>query len=139
MAEQVEFVPAGFRVIRHVRPQLACSYRDAIAQAPAPTRTIERCIAGPGLLTHILVAQFACHVQLYRQAVIHARERVDLDRALLASWIGPTSALLRRSVHDVRRHVPTASKLHADDLWIPVLAPGNGQTQAGPSVNLWAR
>lgn len=30
VAEQLEFVPASFRVIRHVRPKLACSCCDAI-------------------------------------------------------------------------------------------------------------
>jgi len=50
VSEQLEFVPASFRVIRHVRPKLACGRCDAIVQAPAPSRPIERGIAGPGLL-----------------------------------------------------------------------------------------
>jgi transposase len=61
VAEQLEFVPASFRVIRHVRPKLACACCDAIVQEPAPSRPIERGIAGPGLLAHILVAKFADH------------------------------------------------------------------------------
>lgn len=95
VAEQLKFVPASFRVIRHVRPKLTCSCCDAIVQAPAPSRPIERGIAGPGLLAHILVAKFADHLPLYRQSVIYAREGVALDRALLASWVGAASALLR--------------------------------------------
>lgn len=85
MAEQLEFVPASFRVIRHVRPKLACGCCDAIVQAPAPSRPIARGIAGPGLLAHVLVAKFADHLPLYRQSVIYAREGVELDWALLAS------------------------------------------------------
>ena len=81
VAEQLEYVPASFRVIRHVRPKLACACCDAIVQAPAPSRPIERGIAGPGLLAHILVAKFADHLPLYRQSVIYAREGVDLGRA----------------------------------------------------------
>jgi transposase len=96
VAEQLEFVPASFRVIRHVRPKLACGCCDAIVQAPAPSRPIERGIAGPGLLAHVLVAKFADHLPLYRQSVIYAREGVDLDRALLARWVGAASALLPR-------------------------------------------
>ena len=134
VAEQLEFVPASFRVIRHVRPKLACACCDAIVQAPAPSRPIERGIAGPGLLAHILVAKFADHLPLYRQSVIYAREGVDLDRALLASWVGAASALLRPLVDAVRRHVLAASKLHADDTPIPVLAPGNGKTK---TARLW--
>ena len=66
VAEQLEFVPASFRVIRHVRPKLACGCCDTIVQAPAPSRPIARGIAGPGLLAHVLVAKFADHLPLYR-------------------------------------------------------------------------
>jgi len=134
VAEQLEYVPASFRVIRHVRPKLACSCCDAIVQAPAPSRPIERGIAGPGLLAHVLVAKFADHLPLYRQSVIYAREGVDLDRALLASWVGAASALLRPLVDAIRRHVLAATKLHADDTPIPVLAPGSGKTK---TARLW--
>ncbi len=108
VAEQLEYVPASFRVIRHVRPKMACSCCGVIMQAPAPSRPIERGIAGPGLLAHILVAKFADHLPLYRQSVIYARDGVDLDRALLAGWVGAASALLRPLVDAVRRHVRAA-------------------------------
>lgn len=40
-----------------------------------PTRRpIERGIAGPGLLAHVLVAMYADHLPLYRQSVIYGRE-----------------------------------------------------------------
>jgi transposase len=134
VAEQLEFVPASFRVIRHVRPKLACSCCDVIVQAPAPSRPIQRGIAGPGLLAHVLVAKFADHLPLYRQSVIYAREGVDLDRALLASWVGAASALLRPLVKSIHQHVMAATKLHADETPVPVLAPGNGKTKTG---RLW--
>jgi transposase len=134
VAEQLEYVPASFRVIRHVRPKLACSCCDAIVQAPAPSRPIERGLVGPGLLAHVLVAKFADHLPLYRQSVIYARDGVALDRALLASWVGAASALLRPLVDAIRRHVLAATKLHADDTPIPVLAPGNGKTK---TARLW--
>jgi transposase len=134
VAEQLEYVPASFRVIRHVRPKMACACCDVIIQAPAPSRPIERGIAGPGLLAHILVAKFADHLPLYRQSVIYARDGVDLDRGLLAGWVGAASALLRPLVDAIRRHVMAATKLHADDTPVPVLAPGNGKTK---TARLW--
>jgi transposase len=134
VAEQLEFVPANFRVIRHVRPKLACTCCDKIVQAPAPSRPIARGIVGPGLLAHILVAKFADHLPLYRQSVIYAREGVELERALLANWVGAASALLRPLVDAIRRHVLAGRKLHADDTPISVLAPGNGKTK---TARLW--
>ena len=59
-----------FKVIRTVRPKLACACCDTIVQAPAPTRTIERGIAGPALLAHILVNKYSDHLPLYRQSQI---------------------------------------------------------------------
>ena len=134
VSEQLEYVPASFRVIRHVRPKLACTGCDHIAQAPAPSRPIVRGLAGPGLLAHVLVAKFCDHLPLYRQSVIYAREGVDLDRALLADWVGASSTLLDPLVEAVRRHVMAGAKLHADDTPVPVLAPGNGKTKTG---RLW--
>ncbi|NVD97725.1 IS66 family transposase zinc-finger binding domain-containing protein [Massilia sp. BJB1822] len=40
VSEQLEYVPASFRVIRHVRPKLACACCDAIVQAQAASRVI---------------------------------------------------------------------------------------------------
>lgn len=134
VAEQLEYVPASFRVIRHVRPKFACSCCDHIAQAAAPSRPIERGLAGPGLLAHVLVSKFADHLPLYRQSVMYAREGVDLDRSLLAKWVGHGATLLQPLVDALRRHVMAATKLHADDTPVPVLEPGNGKTKTG---RLW--
>lgn len=47
-AEQLELMRSAFRVIRTVREKHACRRCDRIVQAPAPSRPIERGIAGPG-------------------------------------------------------------------------------------------
>ena len=103
-------------------------------QAPAPSRPIERGLAGPGLLAHVLVAKYCDHQPLYRQAEMYAREGVELERSTLADWVGGTSRLLEPLVEALRRHVVSAHKLHADDTPVPVLAPGNGKTKTG---RLW--
>lgn len=58
-AEMLEYVRSSFKVIRHVRPKLCCEACDRIVQVPAPSRPIERGLAGPGLLAHVLVAKYA--------------------------------------------------------------------------------
>jgi transposase len=134
VSEQLEYVPASFKVIRHVRPKYACACCDHIAQAAAPTRPIARGIAGPSLLSHVLVAKYCDHLPLYRQSIMYAREGVTLERATMAEWVGAASNLLAPLVDAVRRHVMAASKLHADDTPVPVLAPGRGKTKTG---RLW--
>ncbi|MGB8625079.1 MAG: IS66 family transposase [Candidatus Cybelea sp.] len=134
VSETIEYVPARFKVIRCVRPKLACASCDAIVQAPVPSRPIERGIAGPGLLAHVLVGKYADHLPLYRQSEIYARVGVDLDRSLLADWVGRASELLAPLADALRRHVFAADVVHGDDTPLPVLAPGRGKTKTG---RLW--
>lgn len=134
VSEVLERIPARLHVIRHVRVKLACTSCDKIVQAAAPSRPIERGMAGPGLLAHVLVSKYGDHLPLYRQSEIYAREGVELDRATLADWVGQTSRLFEPLVEALRRHVMSAEKLHADDIPVPVLAPGLGKTKTG---RLW--
>jgi len=130
----LEYAPASFFVIRHVRPKLSCTKCDHIVQAAAPSRPIERGLAGPGLLAHVLVSKYADHLPLYRQAEMYARQDIELERSTLADWVGGTSQLLEPLIEVLRRYVTASGKLHADDTPVPVLAPGNGKTKTG---RLW--
>ena len=134
VSEILELEPVRFKVIRTVRPKLACTHCDTIVQALAPTRPIERGMAGPGLLAHVLVGKYADHLPLYRQAEIYARDGVELDRTLLAQWVGNTAALLAPLTDALRKHVFAAEVVHGDDTPLPVLAPGRGKTKIG---RLW--
>jgi transposase len=134
ISEMLEYVPASFLVVRHVRPKLSCTKCDRIVQAAAPSRPIERGVAGPGLLAHVLVSKYTDHLPLYRQSEIYERQGVELERSTLAGWVGGTSELLEPLVESLRRYVTAAGKLHADDTPVPVLAPGNGKTKTG---RLW--
>jgi transposase len=89
--EVLERIPSRFHVIRHVRVKLACACCDRIVEAAAPSRPIERGVAGPGLLAHVLVSKYGDHLSLYRQSEIYAREGVELDRSTLADWVGGTA------------------------------------------------
>jgi transposase len=134
VSEQLERIPASFKVIRHVRPKFACAGCESVVEAPAPARPIDRGLPGPGLLAHVLVSKYADHQPLYRQSQIYAREGVDLDRSTLAGWVGAASELMTPLVDQIRKHVLIAAKIHADDTPVPVLAPGNGKTRTG---RLW--
>jgi transposase len=131
ISEMLEYIPASFVVLRHVRPKLSCARCACVVQAPAPTRPVDRGLAGPGLLAHVLTAKFSDHLPLYRQSQMYGREGVDLDRSTLAKWVGEASHLLEPLVEVLRRYVMNTDKLHGDDTQIPVLAPGNGRTKTG--------
>jgi transposase len=134
VSEMLEYVPARFKVIRHVRPKLACTKCETIVQQPAPSRPIARGMAGPSLLAHVLVSKYADHLPLYRQSQIYEREGVELDRSTLADWVGGASNLVEPLIDALGKYVKEAEKLHADDTPVPVLEPGRGSTKTG---RLW--
>jgi len=134
VSEMLEYVPGRYKVIRHVRPKLSCASCQKIVQVSAPSRPIERGIAGPGLLAHVLVSKYCDHLPLYRQSQIYAREGLELDRSTLADWVGGASALLEPLVQALVRYVLSSYKLHGDDTPVPVLCPGRGTTKQG---RLW--
>src|SRR5512134_215114 len=133
-SEVLDYVPARFKVIRHVRPRFACRACESITQMPMPSLPIERGRPGPGLLAHVLIAKFCDHLPLYRQSLIYARAGVDLDRSTLADWVGRVTWLLQPLGERLAAHVFAAAKIHADDTPVPVLDPGRGRTKTG---RLW--
>ncbi len=134
VSEVLDYVPEHFRVIRHVRPKLACVSCERIVQETAASRPIARGMAGAGLLAHILVSKYCDHTPLYRQAQIYARAGVELERSTMADWVGHSFKLMDPLIEALGRYVLGAEKLHADDTPVPVLDPGRGRTKTG---RLW--
>ena len=134
VSEQLEYKPASFRVIRHVRPKYRCDKCDTLVQAAAPSKPIPKSYAGPALLAHVAVAKYCDHLPLYRQSAIYAREGVELNRSTLADWVGKVCQLLRPLDDALNRYVMDTNKLHTDDTPVPVLQPGRKTTKQG---RLW--
>ena len=134
ISEILEYIPASYRVVRHVRPRLSCSCCDRMAQASAPSRPIARSYFGPGLMSHVIVSKYMDHLPIYRQCQQAAREGVELSESTVGDVVGGVHKLLRPLMDALQRYVFATSKLHADDTPIDVLAPGNGKTKQG---RLW--
>jgi transposase len=80
LAERLDVIPAQLRVLVVRRPKYACrSCEGAVIQAPAPPRLVEGGIPTEALVAHVLVAKYADHCPLYRQAQIYARQGITLD------------------------------------------------------------
>ena len=122
ITETLEYVPARWKVIQHVREKFSCRKCEAITQPPAPFHPIARGRAGPQLLAQILFAKYQAHLPLNRQSEIYADEGVDLDISTLADWVGAAAATLMPLVEAIREHVFAAERIHADDTPVPVLA-----------------
>jgi transposase len=135
-SERLDMVPAQMRVLIVRRPKYACrTCQEVVVQAAAPARLIEGGLPTEATVAQVLVAKYADHLPLYRQAQIYARQGITLDRSTLADWVGRAAWLLRPVHERLLARLKTSSKLFADETTAPVLDPGRGRTKIG---QLWA-
>ena len=83
----------------------------------------------------MLVAKYADHLPLYRQAQIYARQGIQLDRSTLADWVGRAAWYLRPLRDHILERLRQSERLFADETTAPVLEPGRGRTKTG---QIWA-
>ena len=135
-SERLDIVPAQFRVLVVRRPKYGCrACENVVVQAPAPARLIEGGLPTEATVAQVLVAKYADHLPLYRQAQIYARQGIELDRSTLADWVGRAAFLLRPIHERLLAALKGSAKLFADETTAPVLDPGRGRTKLG---QLWA-
>jgi len=136
VTERLDVVPTTFRVLVTRRPRYGCrSCEGAVVQAPAPARIVEGGIPTEALIAQVLVAKYADHLPLYRQAQIYARQGIQLDRSTLADWVGRAAWYLRPLRDRILDELRRSERLFADETTAPVLDPGRGRTKTG---QLWA-
>lgn len=136
VSERLDIVPAQLRVIVVRRPKYACrACEDVVVQAPAPARLVEGGLPTEATVAQVLVSKYADHLPLYRQAQIHARQGIHLDRSTLADWVGRAAWHLRPVHERLLDKLKASAKLFADETTAPVLDPGRGRTRTG---QLWA-
>lgn len=73
VTEVLDYVPARFRVLRHVRPRIACRSCETIRQAPAIDLPLPKVMASSALLAHLIVSRFVDHQPWHRQSGILRR------------------------------------------------------------------
>jgi len=98
IAKMLDYVRASFKILRHVRPKLSCEMCDRSVQAPGPSRSIDRGLAGSSgtgktrLMNALRVE--SCHqnkrvvftaVAALINELIEASHKSQLSRAL-AQW-----------------------------------------------------
>jgi transposase len=130
VCEQLEFIPAKLRVLRHVRPKYACPRcRTGIHTAPLPPQPIPKGLASPTLLAHIAVSKYADGLPLYRQETMFRRLGIDLPRASLANWMVKTGELVQPLLNLLRDELLASGFVQCDETRYQVLKePGKAAT-----------
>jgi transposase len=125
-SEQLEFIPASFKVIVHKRMKYACRTCDAdarganIAIADKPEQPIDKGLPGPGLLAHVIVGKLGDHLPLYRLEQIFARQDVQIARSTMCAWMLACSDLVKPLVELMSDRVRQGKVIHTDDTRVPV-------------------
>jgi len=70
-SERYEYIPAQLVIIEDVRKKYSCAC--TVKTAGKPLQPIEKSTAGASLLTQVIVAKYADHLPLHRQAKIFGR------------------------------------------------------------------
>ena len=132
--EILEKFPVQLKVIRYIRPKIACRACEAVFQAPSPDLPVSKGRPGPNMMAHVAVAKYCDGLPLNRQSDIYARQGVEIERQTLADWMGHAAWWFAPLAEIIGAHVMGAPAIHADDTPIRVLAPGLGKTRTG---RLW--
>lgn len=121
ITEELELVPPELYVKRYIRPKYARPEGEGIVVATLPSRPIEKGIAGPGLLAHILMSKFVDHLPLYRQRQQFRRQGVEISGATMDGWVMGSCQWFVPLYHTLREIIQQSSYLMADETPIPVL------------------
>lgn len=131
-SEQLEYVPASFKVIETVRPKYACSKcKDGVTVALAPRRPIQKGLAASGLLAHLIVSKYADHAPLSRLSGIIARLGINLSRQTLCGWVERVFELLAPVEAAQWASVLASHVLGADETPVKVLERGRKECARG--------
>ena len=130
-SRKLGYVPGTFFVEHHKRGIWACPNCERIEQAPMPPCIIDKGIATPGLLAHVLVSKYGDHLPLYRQEAIYGRAGLTIARSTLGSWVGQCGVALQPLVDALRRELLEQGVLHADETPIRILTVPKEGRKAG--------
>ena len=129
-SEQLEFIPAKLRVLKHVRPKYACpTCRTGIHTAPLPPQPIPKSVASPTLLAQVAVSKYVDGLPLYRQETMFRRMGVELPRASLARWMVQIGELVQPLINLLRDDLLSSGFVQCDETRFQVLKePGKPAT-----------
>jgi transposase len=137
ISEQLEYFPASFKVLKHVRHKYACAkcnaegYNPNIVAAAKPPQPINKGLPGPSLLAYVITSKLGDHLPLYRLENIFARQRVHVARSTMCAWMRCAGELVRPLVELMASRVKQSRVIHTDDTTVPIQAPGEKQCRKG--------
>jgi transposase len=128
-SERYEYIPAQVIVIEDVCKKYACSC--TVKTASKPAQPIEKSNAGVGLLSHVVVAKYADHLPLTRQAKIFRRSGVEFSVQTMCGWMAQGADLLAVLWERMKTFVLDSKVVGTDDTPVKVLDRNLPHTRKG--------
>ena len=133
VSEQLEWVRPSLKVLEQVRLKYSCKKcHQTVATAPTPYKPIEKGLAGPHLMAHVVVSKFLDHLPFYRQEKILNRYGLSLNRSTLCHWIKATAISLEPLYELLKQELLSGHHLYSDDTRLPTLGVKT-ENQTNPS------
>ena len=95
ISEQLEIIPIQYCVIEHIRVKYGCRPCEAVVMAPKPPAPLPKAIAGPSLLTDVILNKYQYHLPLYRQSKIMQSSNISISDKTLANWVKDSGEALQ--------------------------------------------
>jgi transposase len=129
VTEELDYIPARLQVIRHIRLKYACkgceglgSTTPPVVIAPAPVQLIEKSMATPGLLAHVLTAKFIDALPFYRQEKQFSRLGITLKRATMCNWAFKVAAACAPLYDQLYAEIRSGPLINIDETTLKVLS-----------------
>ena len=145
VTEQLEHIPASFKVLQHIRYKYACkpcsqgcdkcdskaqidialreADKNGCIDSPEAIETaapIAKGLAGPGLLAYVITSKLGDHLPLYRLERIFERQNVHIARSTMCAWLLAAGKLVQPLVDLMGQRVRQSKFIHTDDTRVPV-------------------
>jgi transposase len=132
-SEQLEYIPARFEVLQHVRHKYACKRcgegecracdgRAHVEIVPVlPGRgPIEKGLPGPSLVAYVITSKLGDHLPLYRLETIFDRSGIDIARSTMCAWMLAAGKLVKPLTDRMAERVRQSKVIHTDETRVPV-------------------
>jgi transposase len=132
VTEELEYKPGQFYVNRYIRPKYALPEDEGVVIGSLPSRIIEKGIAGPGLVTQVLIAKYVDHLPLYRQLQQFKRSDIEIAKSTICGFVKTGCEILVPLYRLQREQILGTNYLMVDETPIRVLDPEKpGTTHQG--------
>ena len=125
ITEVLEYKVGELFIKKYIRPQyIKPTEENTNARrviAALPSMPIDKCIAGPSLLAHLMVSKFMDHLPIHRLLQIFLRQKVVLDATTVSGWLRAVGQLIELLYDALRQEVLNTPSLGIDETPLKVI------------------